>query len=102
MCSLIDILQWKKNQKDSDDVWHWQLTLKIKFWYFLTAPHYSNFQNLAISFEYSWFLAKNLTNFVSLPWKLHNQKCHNVGMYLVSNKYFSLNAKSEVQILDEL
>ena len=77
MCSLIDILQWKKNQKDSDDFWHRKLTLKVKFWYFLTAPHYSNFQNLVISFEYSWFLAKNLSNFVSLPWKLHNRKCHN-------------------------
>ena len=78
MCSLIDILQWKKIQKDSDDFWHRKLTLKVKFWYFLTAPHYSNFQNLVISFEYSWFLAKNLSNFVSLPWKLHNQECHKV------------------------
>ena len=78
MCSLIDILQWKKNQKDSDDFWHRKLTLKVKFWYFLTAPHYSNFQNLVISFKYSWFLAKNLSNFVSLPWKLHNRYCHNL------------------------
>ena len=77
MCSLIDILQWKKNQKDSDDFWRRKLTLKVKFWYFLTAPHYSNCQNLVISFEYSWFLAKNLSNFVSLPWKLYNRKCHN-------------------------
>ena len=30
-----------------------------------------------ISFDYSWFLAKNLSNFVSLPWKLHNQYRHN-------------------------
>ena len=77
MCSLIDILQWKKKiQKDSDDCWHRKLTLKVKFWYFLTAPHYSNFQNFVISFEYSWFLAKNLSNFVSLHWKLHNRECH--------------------------
>ena len=68
----------KTKQKDLDDFWHRKLTLKVKFWYFLTAPHYSNFQNLVISFEYSWFLAKNLSNFVSLPWKLHNRKCHNV------------------------
>ena len=66
----------KKNQKDSDDFWHRKLTLKVKFWYFLTAPHYSNFQNLGISFEYSWFLAETLSNFVSLPWKLHNRECH--------------------------
>ena len=77
MCSLIDILQWKKNQKDSNDFWRRKLTLKVKFWYCLKAPHYSNFQNLVISFEYSWFLAKNLSNFVSLPWKLHNRECHN-------------------------
>ena len=29
-----------------------------------------------ISFDYSWFLGKNLFNFVSLPWKLHNRYCH--------------------------
>ena len=29
-----------------------------------------------ISFNYNWFLAKTLSNFVSLPWKLHNQFCH--------------------------
>ena len=68
----------KKIQKDSDDFWHRKLTLKVKFWYFLTAPHYSNFQNLVISFEYSWFLAKNLPNFVSLPWNLHNRECHSL------------------------
>ena len=76
------LLNWyssmKKNQKHSDDFWHRKLTLKVKFWYFLTAPHYSNFQNLVISFEYSWFLAKNLSNFVSLPWKLHNRECHTI------------------------
>ena len=86
MCSLIDILQWKKkNQKDSDDFWHRKLTLKVKFWYFLTAPHYSNFQNLVTSFEYSWFLPKNLPNFVSLPWKLHNRECHNKHVKVESN-----------------
>ena len=42
----------------------------------MTARHYSNSQNLVISFEYSWFLAKNLSNFVTLAWKLHNRKCH--------------------------
>ena len=49
------------------------------------AHHYSNSQNLVISFEYSWFLAKILANFVSLPWKLHNRKCHivqGVGVFL--------------------
>ena len=42
-------------------------------------PYYS--QNLVISFEYSWFLTKNLSNFVSLPWKLQNRYCHNVSIH---------------------
>ena len=37
----------------------------------------TNSQNSMISFDYSWFLAKNISNFVSLPWKLHNRYCHN-------------------------
>ena len=45
----------KKIQKDSDDFWH------RKFWHFLTACHYSNSPNLVISFDYSWFLAQNLS-----------------------------------------
>ena len=63
-------------QKDSDDFWRRKLTLKVRFQHFLTPPHYTNLQNSMISFDYSWFLAKNLSNFVSLPWKLHNSYCH--------------------------
>ena len=37
-----------------------------------------------ISFDYSWFLAKKLSNFVSLPWKLHNRYCH--IMYTTCNE----------------
>ena len=61
----------------------------------MTAHHYSNSQNSIISFNYSWFLAKNLSNFVSLPWKLHNKYCH-TKYYLCKNhtkdkgKYFLL------------
>ena len=66
----------KKNQKVSDHFWHRKLTLKVKFWHFLTAGPYSNSPNLVISLDYSWFLAKNLSNFVSLPWELYNQYCH--------------------------
>ena len=57
----------------------------------MTARHYSNSQNLIISFEYSWYLGKNLSYFVSLPWKLHNRKCHtvhsaqNIGMAYLMN-----------------
>ena len=88
-----NILHWKKNQKDSDDFWHRKLTLKVKFWYFLTASHYSNFQNLVISFEYSWFLAKNLSNFVSLPWKLHNRECHSLQSADLWPFYSKINYK---------
>ena len=63
----------KKYQKHSDDFWHRKLTLKVRFWHFLTLPHYTNSQNSMISFDYSWFLAKHLSNFVSLPWKLDNR-----------------------------
>ena len=42
----------------SADIWHRKLTLKVKFWYFVSASHYSTFQNLVIWFECSWFLAK--------------------------------------------
>ena len=33
---LTDILQWKKNQKDSNDFWHRKLTLKVRFRHSLT------------------------------------------------------------------
>ena len=52
----------------------------------MTTRHYSNSQNLVISFEYSWFLAKNISNFVSLPWKLYNRKCHNVDVAWIHGK----------------
>ena len=42
----------------------------------MTACHHSNSQNSIISFDYSWFLAKNISNFVSLSWKLHNRYFH--------------------------
>ena len=41
------------------------LSCKPSLW---TTP-YTNSLNSMISFDYSWFLAKNLSFFVSLPWK---------------------------------
>ena len=58
--------------------WAWQSLVVNKQGQFLTACHYFNSQNSLISFDYSWFLANNLSNFVSLPWKLHNPYCHSV------------------------
>jgi hypothetical protein len=48
-------LDKKKNQKDSDDFWHSKLTLNVKFWHFLTLPHYTNLQNSITSFGYITF-----------------------------------------------
>ena len=47
----------------------------------MTAPHYTNSQNSIISFEYSWFLGKNISNFVSPDLKIHNLYCHTVRTY---------------------
>ena len=46
--------------KNSVDFWHRKLTLKVQFWHFLRPWRYVNSQNTAISFDYSWFLSKNL------------------------------------------
>ena len=48
----------EKNGKVSDDCWHWKLNLKVKFWHFLTPPHYTNSQNSINSFGYVNFYAK--------------------------------------------
>ena len=66
----------KKNWERFRWFWSRKLTLKVKFWRFLKVCHYSNSPNLVISFDYTSFLAKKLSNFVSLPWKLHNRYYH--------------------------
>ena len=45
--------------KDLDDFWHRKFTLKVQNWHFLTNCHQTETQNLVISFDYSWFMAKN-------------------------------------------
>ena len=47
-------------KKLRDDFWHTKLTLKVKFWHFLTPLHYINSQNSIISFGYVDFWAKIL------------------------------------------
>ena len=42
----------KKNEKYSNDFLNRKLSLKDKFWHFLTSPHYTNSQNSIISFRY--------------------------------------------------
>ena len=69
---------------------HWRIRIsKHIFWeqlYFLKwCPIFDRsqtspiFKNSKISFDYSWFIAKKLSNFVSLLWKLLNRYCHNEG-----------------------
>ena len=81
----------EKNQKISDEFWLSKFTLKDKFWHFLSACHYnySNSPNLVILFDCNWFLAKNLSNFVSLPWKLHNRYCHTLEAFYSLTSAFS-------------
>ena len=58
------------------------MTLKVKLLHFLPPPHYTNSQNSTTSFGcLCWFSAKNLSNFVSLPWKLHNRYCRKSRYY---------------------
>ena len=63
-------------QRNLNDFWCKKLNLKVRFWHFLTPPCYTNLQTSMFSIDNSWFLAKNLSNFVSLAWKLHNRYCH--------------------------
>mgnify|MGYP007048593961 CR=1 FL=1 len=62
MCSCIDILQWKKNiDKDSNNFWHWKLTLKVKFWHFLTlfdTSPLTQFLKFCNFLQVCWFLGK--------------------------------------------
>ena len=52
----------------------------------MTARHYSNSQNSMIFFGYVDFYPKNLSNFVSLPWKLHNRYCHSIYVWQIGGK----------------
>ena len=51
------LLNWyssmKKIEKDSYDFRCRKLTFKVKFWHFLSPPHYTNSQNSIISFDYT-------------------------------------------------
>ena len=53
--------------KKISEIFHWFLTLKVRFWLFLTTRHYVKTQNKIISFE-------NI--YVSLPWNPNNLYYH--------------------------
>ena len=75
------LLNWyssmKKNEKDSKDFWHRNLTLKVKFCHFGTSPlhQFSKFNNLL---WICWFICKNLSKFVPPAWKLDNPYYHSI------------------------
>ena len=70
------------------------MTLKVKFWHFLTLfdisplTKFSKFNNFLWVY---WFLGKNLSNFVPPLWKLHNPYCHKVhtSLCLVGPNYWN-------------
>ena len=68
----------KKNPKDSDDFWHRKFTLNVQNWHFLMNYHQVETQNLVISFDYSWFLAKNLAYAECLIMKFHYRNSSNL------------------------
>ena len=71
----------KKHQKDFDDIWHKKFTSIFKSWHFLTPP--GDFIWI------KWFFRHIHSNFVSLPWKLHNQYCHK-GLVCPISLYHSI------------
>ena len=55
-----------------------------------------------ISFGSSWFFAKNLSNYISLPEKLHNRYCHNLLSWCrtresAKNDWFSLKRPNSMK-----
>ena len=88
----------KKLRKISNDFWHRKLTLKVKFWHFLTPPHYIlQFAKFNDILWICWFLAKNLSNFLSLSWKLHHRYCHKY-IYLDSKLCWIILKQQEMSI----
>ena len=62
------------------DNWLWKSDFGT-FWHFPITPIC---KNPLILFDFSWFLAKNLSDFVSLPWKLHNRYCHPIELGVIN------------------
>ena len=63
----------QKLERDSNDFWHRKFTLKVQNWHFLTNFLQMETQNLVVSFDYSWFLAKNLAYAECRIMKFHYQ-----------------------------
>ena len=67
--------------------WHRKLTLNVKFWPFLTPPHYTNSHNSIISFGYGDFLAK-IFPILYLPYE--NSRTRIAIMFRVFGIYITL------------
>ena len=82
-----------------------KLTLKVRFRHFLTRPHYTNSENSMNSFDYIWFFAQNLSNFVFLLWKLNSGIAiidkldyEDLNFKLLFMKHFALYQKSNFRL----
>ena len=72
------------------------MSLKVKFWPFLTPPHYTNSQISITSFGYvNIYVGKNLFNFVSPPWKLDNQYCHKQELWQSQSSFAPYTRKKK-------
>ena len=83
MSKIIRIFLKKKIQKDSDDFWRRKFTLKVQNWHFLTNYDWMETQNLVISFDYSWFLAKNLAYDECWIMKFHYRNSSTIGTIIL-------------------
>ena len=88
------LLDWYSSMKKKSErfrwFWHRKLTSKVKIRHFLTIQN-SKFNNF---FLVCLFLGKNLSNFVSPLWKLHNWYYHNGNLwkYVVKTHFLFCSA----------
>ena len=75
-----------KKQKDFDDFRHRKLNciLISQILALFDTSHYTNSQKFNSFLWECWFVAKDIYNFVSVSWKLHNRYCHNVQNFSLS------------------
>ena len=93
---------WNRGQKNPVYFWHRKLTLKVRFWHFLTTCHSVNSQNKIFSFEDIGFWPKT---FLILYPSLENLTTHIIIIYcvcvprLISHKIYKWWCKIQTLIL---
>ena len=70
--SKLTLFNEKKNWQKSDHFWQWKLTLKVKFWHFLTPPEFTN--------GYIDFLAKIFS--ILYPWLENSTTCTTIAHHI--------------------